>query len=328
MGPGFMAIVAAVLAFVTVAGLGLAFAGPSLGARTVRRTQLVTGGDKARAERASRARTNAPDARRKQIIQTLKEQDKQAKQASLTLDSRLRRAGLSITPKQFWIISAVVGLIAMPIPLVFHAPLFAAFGAAFIGGLGLPRWTVGLMGSRRVGKFTAAFSDAIDIIVRGIKSGLPVHDCLKIIGRESPEPLGEEFRRLMENIGMGMSVEQSLEKMYERMPTNELRFFTIVLNIQAKSGGNLAEALGNLSAVLRARKLMREKIKALSSEAKASAWIIGCLPPAVVLLISVTSPTYMQVMYTDPRGHLMLMGGATWMAMGVFVMTKMINFKF
>jgi tight adherence protein B len=123
-------------------------------------------------------------------------------------------------------------------------------------------------------------------------------------------------------------MEQGLEKMYERMPTSELRFFTIVLAIQQKTGGNLAEALANLSAVLRARKLMREKVKALSSEATASAMIIGALPPGVILMIQVTSPAYMATMYTDPRGHLMLMGGALWMATGIFVMHRMINFKF
>ena len=187
---------------------------------------------------------------------------------------------------------------------------------------------VGFLAKRRTKKFTEAFSDAIDVIVRGIKSGLPVHDCLKIIGRESPEPLGSEFVRLVENIGMGMSVDQALEQMFSRMPTPELRFFTIVMAIQQKTGGNLAEALNNLSQVLRSRKLMREKIKALSSEAVASSFIIGSLPPGVVLLIMVTSPSYMAIMYSDPRGHLIMMFGAFWMALGIFVMRKMINFKF
>src|SRR5690606_34751816 len=151
-----------------------------------------------------------------------------------------------------------------------------------------PRWILNFLAKKRTKQFTAAFSDALDIIVRGIKSGLPVHDCLRIIGQETPEPLAGEFRRLNESIGMGMTIDQALEKMYERMPTSELRFFIIVLVIQQKTGGNLAEALGNLSAVLRSRKLMREKIKALSSEALASAWIIGCLPPGVVALIMIT----------------------------------------
>ena len=164
--------------------------------------------------------------------------------------------------------------------------------------------------------------------MRGIKSGLPVHDCLKIIGKECPEPLAGEFRMLTENVGMGMPMDVALERMYERMPTNELRFFAIVLSIQQKTGGNLAEALGNLSTVLRARKLMGEKIKALSAEAVASAFIIGALPPGVVILITVTAPTYMAPMFTDQRGHFMLMIAGFWMACGILVMRKMINFKF
>jgi len=218
----------------------------------------------------------------------------------------------------------VIGAIALPFG---RSPLIA-LGLAFAAGLGLPRWIVGFLAKRRIKKFTEAFSDAIDIIVRGIKSGLPVHDCLKIIGKECPEPLAGEFRRLVENVGMGMAMDQALEKMYERMPTSELRFFAIVLAIQQKTGGNLAEALNNLSLVLRARKLMREKIKALSSEAVASSFIIGSLPPGVVVLITVTTPSYMAPMFTDPRGHVMLMGAGFWMTLGILVMRKMINFKF
>ncbi|HWW26743.1 MAG TPA: type II secretion system F family protein, partial [Caulobacter sp.] len=209
-----------------------------------------------------------------------------------------------------------------------HGGILGAVGLAFAAGFGLPRWVVGMMAKARTQKFTSAFSDAIDIIVRGIKSGLPVHDCLKIIGKECPEPLAGEFRVLVENTGMGMSMDQALERMYERMPTNELRFFTIVLTIQAKTGGNLAEALGNLSAVLRGRKLMAEKIKALSAEAITSAFIIGSLPPGVIAMISVTAPAYMAPMFTDPRGKLMLMAAGFWMSLGIFVMRKMINFKF
>jgi tight adherence protein B len=203
-----------------------------------------------------------------------------------------------------------------------------ALGLGGAMALGLPLWVVGFLAKRRTAKFTSAFSDAMDIIVRGIKSGLPVHDCLKIIARESPEPLRSEFNRLVENIGMGLTLDQALDKLNERMPTSEVRFFSIVMNIQQKTGGNLAEALNNLSMVLRSRKLMREKIKALSSEATASALIIGSMPPGVILMITVTTPAYMQPMYTDHRGWLMLGGGALWMGLGVFVMSRMINFKF
>jgi tight adherence protein B len=325
-----LALLAATLAFVAVAGVGFAFAGgDSARAKTVKRAQLVVGGRTSKTDAGkAKVAVNDPASRRKQILKTLREQERQAKKASLTLEARLRQAGLNVSVKAFWIASAVLAVTAALIALFFAKNLLISLGVAFAAGLGLPRWIVGFLGNRRTKKFTGAFSDAIDIIVRGIKSGLPVHDCLKIIARESPEPLAGEFKRLVENISIGLTVDQALEKMYERMPTPELRFFTIVLNIQQKTGGNLAEALGNLSVVLRSRKLMREKIKALSAEATTSAGIIGSLPPGVTAMISFTSPAYMSVMYTDPRGQMMLGGGVLWMCLGIFVMKKMINFKF
>ena len=321
-------ILAGVLGFITIAGLGFVFAGGDSGSsKTVKRAQLIAGGERQTAARA-KAVANTPDARRKAILKTLKEQDQQKKKASLTVAARLRAAGLGDNPRNFWIISGVIGLVTGLVFLLLRQMPLIALGAAFAAGFGLPRWAVGMMATARTKKFTAAFPDAIDIIVRGIKSGLPVNDCLKIIGKECAEPLAGEFRLLAENVAMGMTMEQALERMHERMPTNELRFFTIVLSIQAKTGGNLAEALGNLSTVLRARKMMGEKIKSLSAEAVASAFIIGSLPPAVVVLISITAPSYMGPMFTDPRGHLMLLAAGIWMSMGILVMRKMINFKF
>jgi tight adherence protein B len=323
-------ILAGVLGFITVAGLGFVLAGGGDGgaAKTVKRAQVIAGGDRQTVAARAKVATNAPDVRRKQILKTLQEQDQQKKKASLTIAARLRAAGLGDKVRMFWIISAVTGLGAGLLLLILGQMPLIALGAAFAAGFGLPRWVVGMLAKARTKKFTSAFSDAIDIIVRGIKSGLPVNDCLKMIGKECPEPLAGEFRILTENVGMGMTMEQALDRMYERMPTSELRFFATVLSIQAKTGGNLAEALGNLSAVLRARKLMAEKIKALSAEAVASAFIIGALPPGVVVLISITAPTYMAPMFSDPRGHLMLIAAAVWMTIGILVMRKMINFKF
>ena len=330
MDSGLFTILAAILGFVAVAGVGFEFAGngDASAAKAAKRAQ---GFGQAQNARDSRARVRAvatADNRRKQIIKSLKDQDKQEKKARLTLASRLMQAGLAPNVTQFWIISAVVGALVFAVALVLSHNGLIGLGAGFIAGLGLPRWVIGFLAGRRMKKFSESFSDAMDVITRGIKSGLPVHDCLKIIGRELPEPLAGEFRRLVENIGMGMSMEQALEKQYERTPTNELRFFSIVMSVQSKTGGNLAEALGNLATVLRARKLMREKIKALSSEATASAMIIGSLPPGVVVLITVTTPSYMAPMFHDPRGQVMLMGGVFWMSMGIFVMRRMINFKF
>jgi tight adherence protein B len=328
MDPILLLIAAAVLAFVMIGGLGFVFVGGGSQQKAIKRARSVVQVGGARLDRSARRNpANDANSRRKQILKTLKEQERQSRRATLNIAARLRQTGLPITVAQFWIASAVMALIGMVGVLMIRPNMIAAVGMAFVAGVGLPRWIIGFMVRRRLKKFTVDFSDAIDVIVRGIRSGLPVHDCLKIIGRESPEPLGGEFRRLVENIGVGITTDQALEKMYERMPTPELKFFSIVLAIQQKTGGNLAEALANLSIVLRARKMMREKIKAMSSEAVASAFIIGCLPPGVVTLITVTSPQYMMLMFTDPRGHLMILGGLIWMALGILVMRKMINFR-
>ncbi len=326
-----LTIVIAVLAFVTIAGLGFAFAGGGSSSKVTKRAQsIVAGGPRTTAERkaSARAAANTPEARRKAILKTLRDQERQQKKTTFNLQSKMLQAGLKGNVRNFWIVSGVVGVVVLGLVLLFSRNPLIALGAGFAAGFGLPRWVIGFLSKRRIKKFTEHFSDAIDVIVRGIKSGLPVHDCLKIIGRESPEPLAGEFRTLVDNVGVGIAIGDALEKMYQRMPTSELRFFAIVLAIQQKTGGNLAEALNNLSTVLRARKLMREKIKALSSEAVASSFIIGSLPPGVVVLITVTTPSYMAPMFSDPRGHLMLMGAAFWMSCGIFVMRKMINFKF
>ncbi len=322
-------VLAGILGFITIAGLGFAFAGgDSDTTKAAKRAQIIAKGGERQASVRAKAAANTPDARRQAILKALKDQERKQKKASLSIAARLQAAGLGDNVKMFWIVSGVLGLfVAMIILLLGQSPLLA-LGAGFAAGAGLPRWVLGFLVKGRAQKFTEAFADAVDIIVRGIKSGLPVHDCLKIIGKECPEPLAGEFRTLTENVAMGVPMDAALEKMYERMPTNELRFFSIVLAIQQKTGGNLAEALSNLSTVLRARKLMKEKIKALSAEAVASAFIIGLLPPGVVILISVTSPAYMAPMFSDPRGHLMLLASAVWMSIGIFVMRNMINFKF
>ncbi len=324
-----MVILVAILGFITLGGLGYVVAGAGAAdPRVIKRARAIAAPRPL--EKTNRARMAAQDAgnRRKLLLQTLKEQERLQRKASVSLYAQLQQAGLNASVTQFWIASGILGALVLVGALVFRAPVWAAFPLGLASAFGLPRWVIKFLAGQRTKKFTGNFSDAIDIIVRGIKSGLPVHECLKVIARESPAPLGPEFQRLVENISMGMAVDQGLEKMYERMPTPELRFFTIVLAIQAKTGGNLAEALANLSAVLRARKLMREKIKALSSEATASAFIIGSLPVCVSLLITVTTPSYMAVMYTDNRGKLMLLAGFVIEVFGIWVMRRMINFKF
>lgn len=323
-------ILAAVLAFITIASVGwVLVGGDDSGAQAVKRAQAMGAGKKAAQATARKAAAaNTPEARRKQIMLQLQEAEKQGRKARKTLSSRLAAAGLSIGQRTFYIVSAVLGVGALLVALVAGLHPVVALGAAIVFALGLPRWVVGFLGKKRMKKFSLEFPNAVDVIVRGIKSGLPVHECFKIIARESPAPLGPEFQKLVEGLGVGMTLEQALDKMYGRMPTSELRFFTIVIAIQQKTGGNLAEALGNLSTVLRSRRLMAEKIKALSSEAIASAGIIGSLPPVVMALVSLTAPAYMGLLFTDMRGQVMLLVAGVWMTFGVLAMKKMINFKF
>ncbi len=322
-------ILAAVLAFITIGGLGWVFVGgDDSSAQAVKRAEAMgMGQTKAARVKAAKAEANTPEARRKAIELQLKDAERKERKARMTMAARLKHAGLSISVRTFWIISAGLGLVATLVAVVFGLNILVAIGAGVAAGLGLPRWIVGFIGKGRMKKFGLEFPNAVDVIVRGIKSGLPVHDCFKIIAKESPAPLGPEFVKLVEGLGVGLTLPQALDKMYERIPTPELKFFTIVIAIQQKTGGNLAEALGNLSAVLRARRMMREKVKALSSEALASAGIIGSLPPVVMALVGLTTPAYMALMFTDVRGQIMLLGSGIWMTFGIIVMKRMISFK-
>ena len=191
-----------------------------------------------------------------------------------------------------------------------------------------PRWLLKFLKKRREDKFLAGFPDSVDVIVRGIKAGLPLLDCIRIVSNDASEPVKGEFRQIVESQTVGIPIGESCVKLYERMPLPECNFFGIVISIQQKSGGNLSEALGNLSKVLRERKKMKAKIKAMSMEAKASATIIGALPIAVMILVYITSPSYIELLWTHPMGRMMMMACATWMLMGTLVMRKMINFDF
>jgi tight adherence protein B len=284
----------------------------------------------AKEKESSLRRKIDPDAERKKKmlggIKDLQMRENQMRKARLSIAARIDQAGLTLPTQTFWIISGALGLVATLIAMVMGQPIYYAIAAGAVAGLGLPRWILGIMVGGRQKKFVAEFANAIDVIVRGVKSGLPLNECLKIIAREAPEPLAGEFRRLCDSVSMGVTLDQALGKMFERMPLPEVSFFAIVLSIQLKAGGNLSEALNNLSVVLRARKHMREKVNALSSEAKASAGIIGALPVVVCVLVYVTTPAYMSLLFTDPTGHMGLLAGAIMMGMGILVMRKMINF--
>jgi tight adherence protein B len=283
----------------------------------------------ARPEPAARATRQNQRSRRDIIENTLKEFDERHKKTkSPSISVRIQQAGLKWTKQQFLLISAGIGVGFFLVGLLANAGLLVACALAFAGGFGLPRWLLSYLKKRRESKFLDSFPDAVDIIVRGVKAGLPLLDSLKMITAEAPEPLKSEFRGIIETQAIGMPLGEACAKLYEHMPVAEANFFGIVISIQQRAGGNLAEALGNLSRVLRDRKKMKAKIQAMSQEAKASAGIIAALPLAVMLLVYFTSPQYISLLWTEPLGRIMLAGSAVWMSMGVFVMKKMINFDF
>ncbi|HEY1735172.1 MAG TPA: type II secretion system F family protein [Methylovirgula sp.] len=266
------------------------------------------------------------NARRKQIVDSLKEIETRNKKKKVTLEARIIQAGLTWSKKQFAIYSIAAALLMATLLFMMSKSWIIAFAGALIGGLGLPRWFLNFAGKRRLRKFTDEFPEAIDIIVRGVKAGLPLGDCLRIIASEMRDPIKTEFRLIVESQAMGLSPGEAVERLVARLPTAETSFFAIVIGIQQKAGGNLSEALSNLSGVLRDRKKMKGKIQALSSEAKASAYIIGSLPFVVAGLVYLTSPTYIMLLWTTLIGRLVMAACAIWMGMGVFVMKKMVSF--
>jgi len=275
----------------------------------------------------ARTARNLQKPRREQIEATLKRvEDRRAKSA--TLASRIIQAGLKWSKRKFFIISALLGVGAFVLGFMLDAGLPAALGFAFAAGFGLPRWLLKFLKKRREAKFLSGFPDAVDVIVRGVKAGLPLLESLRIITNDAPEPLKGEFRAIVETQSIGIPLGEACGKLYEHIPVPEANFFAIVVSIQQRAGGNLSEALGNLSRVLRDRKKMKAKIQAMSMEAKASAMIIGALPIAVMTLVYLTSPQYIELLWTHPTGRVMLACSAAWMSAGVFVMRKMINFDF
>lgn len=319
-------IALAFLAATFVGGLAWVFIYPLLSGErqgTKRRASL------SKAEPAVQASGRNQRSRRDQVEASLKEIEERTKKAKkVAITTRLTQAGLDWSKQKFMIVSGILGGIFFLVPLILGVGIVPALGLGFASGFGLPRWVLGFLKKRREKKFLAALPDAVDVIVRGIKSGLPLFDSLRVVASDSPEPVKSEFTAIVETQTIGMPLGEACMRLYERMPLPEANFFGIVIGIQQKSGGNLSEALGNLSKVLRDRKKMAGKIQAMSMEAKASAAIIGALPPAVMLFVYISTPDYISLLWTHPTGRLMLVGCALWMGMGILVMKRMINFDF
>jgi tight adherence protein B len=326
-GLAFMFMVA-----VAVGGLALAVLFPFLSSdKSSKRVGQIADGKKETKTSSFRSRftEDQKDTRRRQIQDSLKqvEDDAKRRKKKLTLRTLISQAGLEISTRTFWVMSVVSGVVLFIAPTIFGLPVFVGFGLGFVGLLGLPRWFLGFLRKRRQNTFLNDFADAIDVMVRALKAGLPVSESMKIIASESGPPVGPEFLEVVEGQRVGISIDQGIERMVERMPLSEVNFLAIVMTIQSKTGGNLSEALSNLSRVLRDRKKMKQKIRAVSQEAKSSAAIIGSLPFFIAGALTVLNPNYLMPLFDTSMGNVLLVGSGTWMSMGVLVMRKMINFE-
>lgn len=315
-------LIAGVLVAVAVAGAMYALVYPYLSGdiKAQKRTAALVTSDRRRESRAA-----DPAKRRKMIADSLKDvETKSARRASL--EERIAQAGLDVPRQTFLIASGVFALVTALLVFILQDSPFVALGAGVVAGFGVPNWVLDFLVRRRIRNFIEEFPGAVDIIIRGVKAGLPVADCFRMIASEAPEPVRSEFRQIIESQAIGLSVAEATERFAERVPVAEASFFSTVISLQQKSGGNLSEALGNLAGVLRERKKMKAKIRAMSAEAKASAGIIGSLPFLVGTAVYFTTPSYMSVLFTTTVGNVIIGAGLLWMAIGVFIMQKMINF--
>ncbi len=310
----------AILAF---AGLAFAFVGGD--SRAEKRRAAVK-----KTEPKTNAAAGAVDraAKKKQIAENIRDLEKKSKRKGPDLQGRIEQAGLAISRQQFMIMFAAIAVVLGGLVyLKSRSPLVAVLVVA-MSALGLPNFVLARLRARRINKFVTILPNALDIIVRGVKAGLPLGDTLRIIANESPEPVRSEFRKIIEAQALGVPLPEAVEKMAHRVPVSETNFFSIVIGIQNKAGGNLSEAIGNLSRTLRERKKMKGKIGAMSMEAKASAIIIGAVPFIVTGLLYLSSPRYIELLWTTQHGRVVAAIAIFWMSIGVVMMKKMINFDF
>jgi tight adherence protein B len=316
LGGGVLAVLAMMV---------FAVGGPNVAKAQNRRLESVR-------ERHSKSNEVAAQAQLKRILQsrTQTKMDGLAQRLipkPALLRQRLQQTGRTWTLAQYGLACLGIVVVIALLLIVKGLPLLLAVLIALFAGIGVPHWLVGKMIKRRVGKFTARFPDAIDLMVRGLRSGLPISETLGIVADEIQGPIGDEFRTVSDKMKIGRAMEAALQETADRLGTPEFQFFVITLAIQRETGGNLAETLANLSDVLRKRAQMKLKIKAMSSESKASAWIVGSLPFIVFILIWFINGKYMQTFFTDERLMIAGGGGLVWMGIGVFIMAKMVDFE-
>jgi tight adherence protein B len=303
--------------------LGLAFLGPNVGKAASRRLGAVkmrhSDSADARVEQQMR---KAVAARRPLVFlngQNMSRYDR--------LRLRISQTGKNWNVQQYLYASGGIAAVVMALLWFKGAPMYLALFGGLLLGAGLPHFVIGFLIAKRLKMFTANFPDAIELLVRGLKSGLPVGETLGMVAKEIPGPVGEEFKMVTEKIRIGKTMEDALQETADRMGTAEFQFFVITLAIQRETGGNLAETLANLADVLRKRAQMKLKIRAMSSESKASAYIVGSLPFFVFGMVWTVNPKYLGGFFYEPRLMVAGMVGIVWMSIGGFIMAKMVNFE-
>lgn len=317
-----------VLVVFTVGGIAWGLLYPKL-SKNHERDQRLTSIRMSKMQVADQRLKAAASDRRKDIeasLKSIEEVEAEGRRKKATLAARLAQAGLEITPKQYWLYSVLCGVVCFLLALIFGLGMIISLGMGFVGLLGLPNFWVSRRRKKRMTAFIKEFPNAVDVIVRGVRTGLPLGDCLAIAATETSEPVRSEFKRIVEEQAMGLPISAVVPRMHERVPLAETNFFAIVISIQAQAGGSLSEALGNLSRVLRARAQMKDKISAMSMEAKASAAIIGAMPFIIGFMTYLTAPDYITVLFTTKIGHVLIGITLVWMSFGVLMMKSMISF--
>jgi Flp pilus assembly protein TadB len=321
-------ILLAILAMVTVGAAGFALVPNALGSsRAEQRRKAYQGDMRANRQHADASRTR--DQRRKTVQQALKSQAEELNQKKrVRLPELLFQAGMTITPAAFIRNSVIFGAVLFVVLVITQVPFYFAAVFAVAGAYLLPRMYVSRRRKKYQDKFLEELPNAVEAIVRGVKTGLPLNDSMRVVAKDAKEPVKSEFGRVLDQQSFGFSMTEAVQVLLDRVPLPEVNFFVVVISVQQQSGGNLSEALGNLARVLRNRKKMKQKVKAMSSEAKASAGIIGSLPIVVAILVSLVSPGYLEPLFFTPIGQICLGVGVLMLSAGIFIMNRMVQFDF
>jgi tight adherence protein B len=321
-------ILLVILAMVTVGAAGFALVPSALGGGRAEKRRKALQGD-VRANRLEASAARSRDDRRKSVQQALKSQtDALNAKKRVKLPQLLFQAGMTISPSTFIRNSIIFGGVVLVILVLVQVPIYLAPVFALAAGYLLPRWWVGRRRKKYQSQFLDELPNAVEAIVRGVKTGLPLNDSIRVVAKDAKEPVKSEFGRVLDQQAFGLSMTEAVTVLLDRVPLAEVNFFVVVITVQQQAGGNLSEALGNLAKVLRNRKKMKQKIKAMSSEAKASAGIIGSLPFVVGILVSIVSPSYLAPLFFTDLGHIWLGVGVVMLAVGIFIMNRMIQFDY